>query len=102
VAGDGTQLRFDPEALAKRVEWLGLQKQQVHRVSSSLLGPVDPSFRALSGRLKLTARRHKFNTDSLSFNPEPETRNPEPETPECETRNPECETRNPKLEKPEP
>ena len=30
-------------------------------VSSSLLGPVDPSFRALSGRLKFTARRHKFN-----------------------------------------
>ena len=33
-------------------------------VSSSLLGPVDPSFRALSGRLKLTVRRHTFNTDS--------------------------------------
>ena len=31
----------------------------------SLLGPVDPSFRALSGRLKFTVRRHKFNTDSL-------------------------------------
>jgi len=28
---------------------------------TSLLGPVDPSFRALSGRLKLTVRRHKFN-----------------------------------------
>ena len=27
-AGDGTQLRFDPEALAKRVTWLGLQKKQ--------------------------------------------------------------------------
>jgi len=25
-----------------------------------LLGPVDPSFRALSGRLKLTVRRHKL------------------------------------------
>jgi len=35
------------------------------RVSSSLLGPVDPSFRALSGRLKFTVRRHKFNKDSL-------------------------------------
>ena len=34
--------------------------------SSSLLGPVDPSFRALSGRLKFTVRRHKFNKDSLS------------------------------------
>ena len=32
----------------------------------SLLGPVDPSFRALSGCLKFTVRRHKFNKDSLS------------------------------------
>ena len=30
------------------------------------LGPVDPSFRALSGRLKFTVRRHEFNKDSLS------------------------------------
>ena len=28
-------------------------------------GPVDPSFRALSGRLKFTVPRHKFNKDSL-------------------------------------
>jgi len=35
-----------------RGEWLGL-------------GPADPSFRALSGRLKLTVRRHKFNKVSL-------------------------------------
>ena len=32
----------------------------------SPLGPVDPSFRALSGRLKFTVRHHKFNNDSLS------------------------------------
>jgi len=32
--------------------------ETLHRVSSSLLGPVDPSFRALSGRLKFTVRRH--------------------------------------------
>ena len=32
---------------------------------SSLLGPVDPSSRALAGRLKLTVRRHKFNKESL-------------------------------------
>ena len=32
-----------------------------------LLGPVDPSFRALSGRLKFTVRRHKFNKDFLSL-----------------------------------
>ena len=31
----------------------------------SLLGPVDPSFRALSGRLGFTVRRHKFSKDSL-------------------------------------
>ena len=30
----------------------------------ALLGSVVPSFRALSGRLKLTVRRHKFNEDS--------------------------------------
>ena len=29
--------------------------------ASSLLDPVDPSFRALSGRLKFTVRRPKFN-----------------------------------------
>ena len=38
----------------------------LHRVSSSLLGPVDPSFRALPGRLKFTVRRDEFDTDSLS------------------------------------
>jgi len=31
-----------------------------------VLGPVDPSFRALSGRRKFTVRRHKFNKDILS------------------------------------
>jgi len=35
-----------------------------HRVSSSLLDPVIPSFRALSGRLEFTVRRRKFNKDS--------------------------------------
>jgi len=32
------------------------------------LGPVVPSFRALSGRLKFADRRHHFNKDSLSLN----------------------------------
>ena len=41
----------------------------VHRVSSSLLGPADPSFRALSGRLKFTVRRHRCNKDSPSSPP---------------------------------
>ena len=39
----------------------------LHRVSSSLLGPVDPSFRALFERLKLSVRLHKFNDIFLSF-----------------------------------
>ena len=30
----------------------------------SPVGPVHPSFRALSGRLNYTVRRHKFNEDS--------------------------------------
>ena len=30
------------------------------------LGPIDPSFRALSGRFKFTVRRYKFNKKSLS------------------------------------
>jgi len=38
----------------------------LHCVSSSLLGPVDPSDRALSGRPKFTVQRHKFEKDSLS------------------------------------
>ena len=36
-----------------------------NRRDPSLAGPVDPLFRALSGHLKFTVRRHKFNTDSL-------------------------------------
>ena len=42
---------------------------RVHRVSSSLLGPAAPSFRALSRRLKFTVRRHKLCKDSLSLVP---------------------------------
>ena len=44
-----------------RFEW-STRLQVVHRVLSSILGPVDPSFRALSGRLQITVRRYKFNT----------------------------------------
>ena len=45
---------------------LGLGAWTHHKsVASLLLGPVDPSFRALPGRLKFTIRRHKFNKDSL-------------------------------------
>ena len=35
----------------------------VHRVSSSLLGPVDLSFRSLSGRVEFTVQRHTLNND---------------------------------------
>ena len=42
------------------------QLVNLRKVGRSLLGPVVPSFRTLSRRLKLTVRRHKFNTDSLS------------------------------------
>ena len=42
-----------------------LRSAPEHRASSSLLGPVVSSVRALSGRLKCTARRRKFNKDSL-------------------------------------
>ena len=31
------------------------------------LGPLDPSFRALSGHLEFTVRRDKFNKDSLAL-----------------------------------
>jgi hypothetical protein len=34
-------------------------------IERSLLGLVDPSFRALSGRLKFTARRDKFDYEFL-------------------------------------
>jgi len=41
---------------------------------SSLLDPVDPSFRALSGRIKITVRRHTFKKYSLSGQGKPSTR----------------------------
>jgi len=46
--------------LARATRWL-----QIVLSRSSLLGPVDPSFRALSGRLTFTVRRDKFHKDSL-------------------------------------
>jgi len=42
----------------------GWLPRTVALVSSSLLGPVVSSFRALSGPLKITVRHHKFNEDS--------------------------------------
>ena len=43
-----------------------VRRYDVHRVSS-LFGPVDPSFRAISGRLKFAVRRHEFDNDSFSL-----------------------------------
>ena len=90
----------EPETRSPKPETL------VHRVSSSLLGPVDPSCRALSGRLKFTVRRHKLNKDYLSVQlsqsdwlPEEEranhSRGPKPENPTPEPRNPKLEARSP-------
>ena len=54
--------------------WLGLGFSTLTRFPtcssggvalSRFLGPVVPSFRALSGRLKFTVRRHAFNKASL-------------------------------------
>ena len=40
--------------------------QSINQINKKVVGgPVDPSFRALSGRLKLTVRRHTSNKDSL-------------------------------------
>ena len=44
---------------------MSLKYEPASAVSSGLLDPVDPAFRALSGRLNFTDRRHKFNKDSL-------------------------------------
>ena len=43
-----------------------LMQRVLYRVSSSLSGLKDPSFRALSGRLKFKVRRHKFKKYYLS------------------------------------
>ena len=62
--GDEQQRRSDGVALQ---QWhgTGVYVTSNFEVSSSLLGPAGPSFQALSGRLKFTVRRHKFNNDSL-------------------------------------
>ena len=65
----GASMHAQPPALSRRVRVsFALQFVcrflVVHRASSSPLGPVAPSFRALSGRLKFTVRRHKIHKDS--------------------------------------
>jgi hypothetical protein len=54
---------FSPNNLQAENVYLALWV--VYRVSSRLVGPVLLSFRALSGRLESTVRRHKSNADSL-------------------------------------
>jgi len=56
IIGTGQRPRRDPNR----------HRYDVHHVSSSFLGPVDPSFRALSGRLEFTVQRHQFNKESLN------------------------------------
>jgi hypothetical protein len=47
-------------------KWYGISLAHCkHCLSSSFLGPVDPSLRALSGRLELTDQSHKFNEEFL-------------------------------------
>ena len=43
----------------------GFRAESLGWPEGALLGPVDPSFRALSGRLYGTVRRHEFKKDSL-------------------------------------
>ena len=57
------------------------QRQSLHEggsgcklLSSSRLGPVIPTSRALSGRLKFTGRRHEFDKDSLLYRTRSESR----------------------------
>ena len=59
----GRTCSFKSKEMISLLKWL---VGGVYRVSSSLLGPVDPSSRALSGRPKSKVRRHKFNNDPLS------------------------------------
>ena len=40
----------------------GAGQARPHGRGKDAVGPVDPSFRALFGRLKVTVRHHKFNT----------------------------------------
>ena len=44
---------------------LGRQLDQGPDTSLLAVGPVDPSFRALAGRFKLTVRRHTMNKYSF-------------------------------------
>ena len=56
---------FDTTPLCGGVHLPGARWRVCGHAVRTLLGPVDPSFRALSGRLTFTVRRHKFNEDSL-------------------------------------
>ena len=66
----GRLISWGPDEFRQRNNWISSRAcvrrlPVVHRVSSIRLGPVPSSFRALSARLRFTARRHKFNKDSL-------------------------------------
>ena len=56
-------LRYEPSSAGL---WLTERRKRDVGLAS-LLGPVDPSFRALAGRLKYTVRRHMFQKDYLCW-----------------------------------
>ena len=63
-----SQTTFKEEnLLLQRLGSKGTHRQKHRPNRSAVVSPVVPLFRALSGRLKFTARRHKFNKDSLSW-----------------------------------
>ena len=57
-------LQFSREVRAPVLQFVRRLKV-VHLAFPSILGPVDPAFRALFGRFKFAVRRHKFNKDSF-------------------------------------
>ena len=64
-------LRFTPWVTSRVAGRRNLSESPIQvEAGKGLSRTRDPSFRALSGRLKFTVRRHKFNKDSLSSAPE--------------------------------
>jgi hypothetical protein len=68
AAGHSLSYPFDKPAPGLMCD-LAHTSEVFHHVSSSLLGPVDPSYRELSGRLKFAFQRHMYKKKSLSRSP---------------------------------
>ena len=56
---------FDVKGIGQSLPFISASNAITITLQASLFNPVDPSFRALSGRLKFTIRRHKFNKESV-------------------------------------